>query len=70
MVAVEGMIDGFISKEIAVCRSHNLIKKIMDTVLQFGITNVVAQHQDVLKSITDIPISRLFNKKLTITEKK
>jgi len=52
--AVEGMISGYISRKIAVCRSHNLIKKNIDTVLQFSITNVVAQHQDVLKSITDI----------------
>ena len=67
--AVESMI-GFFFRKIAVGRSYNLIKEIMDTVLQFSITNVVAQQHDVLKSITDMPIRRLFYKNLIITEKK
>ena len=67
--AFVSMIGGFISKIIAVGRLHNLIRKITGPVLQFGITNVVAQHQDILKSITDMPIRRLFHKKIVNTEK-
>ena len=68
--AVVGMVGGFISKKIAVGRSHNLVRKIMGSVLQFGVTNLVAQHQDLLTSITDVLIHRLFHKKQANTEKK
>jgi hypothetical protein len=67
--AVVGMAGGFISKKIAVGRSHNLVRKIMGSVLQFGVTNMVAQHQDVLKSIADLLIHRLFHKKENNPEK-
>jgi len=67
--AVVGMAGGFISKKIAVGRSHNLVRKIMGSVLQFGVTNLVAQHQDILKSIADVLMHRLFHKKQTNQEK-
>jgi len=63
------MAGGFISKKIAVGRSHNLVRKIMGSVLQFGVTNLVAQHQDILKSIADVLMHRLFHKKQTNQEK-
>ena len=67
--AVVGMAGGFISKKISVGRSHNLVRKIMGSVLQFGVTNLVAQHQDILKSIADVLMHRLFHKKQTNQEK-
>lgn len=31
--------------------SGNMFKKILGTILQFGVTNIVAQHTDTIKSI-------------------
>jgi len=47
--SVMGMITGYISRKITVGGSHNLIRKVVGSLLQFGVTNVVAQHTEVLK---------------------
>lgn len=39
-----GLVSGFISKKIATGRSGNLIRNILGTILQFGVTNTVARH--------------------------
>lgn len=67
--AVTGMVSGYVSKKIAVGTSHNLFRKIMGSVLQFGVTNIVAQHPDILKSIGDFIIKQLFHKNTNNTAK-
>ena len=46
-----GLTSGFLTKKIFVGSSGSLIKKLLGAVLQFGVTNVVAQNSD---SITQI----------------
>ncbi len=46
-----GLGTGYLSKKIIVGASGNIIRKIFGSVLQFGVTNLVAQHPDAIKSI-------------------
>lgn len=68
--AILGIISGYISKKIAVGASHNLFRKIMGAVLQFGVTNLVSQHPDALKSAGEYIIEKLFRKNEYNTEEK
>ena len=49
--ATMGLASGYISRKLVVGGSHNIIKKLFGTILQFGVTNVVAQHTDPIKSV-------------------
>lgn len=51
--ATVGLISGYISKKIAVGKSGGTIRKILGSLLQFGVTNIVAQHTDKLKSVVE-----------------
>lgn len=46
-----GLFTGFISKKMLMGNPHNSLKKILGTLIQFGVTNVVSKHTDDLKSI-------------------
>ena len=61
--AVVGLVGGFVSKKIAVGTSHNIFRKIMGTALQFGVTNLVAQHPEALKNVGQLIIEKIFHKK-------
>jgi len=60
--AILGMASGYVSRKIAVGTSHNLFRKMAGSVLQFGITNIVAQHPDVLKTVGHFIIDKLVHK--------
>jgi len=38
-----GLVSGYISKKIATGKSGNLVRNILGTILQFGITNAIAR---------------------------
>ncbi|MEI6754848.1 MAG: hypothetical protein WCK78_17000 [Paludibacter sp.] len=59
---VMGLVSGYVSKKIAVGTSHNLFRKIMGSLVQFGVTNLVAQHSDVLKNYGQLIIAKIFHK--------
>ena len=69
LAAVTGMISGYVSKKITVGASHSLFRKIMGSVLQFGVTNLVAQNPDALKTIGNWIIQQLFHRNEDKTEK-
>ena len=46
-----GLISGFLSKKIFVGTSGNLIRKLIGSLLQFGITNIVAKNSNVITSV-------------------
>ena len=46
-----GLLGGYISKKIIVGASGNIIRKLIGSILQFGVTNVVAQNSEVIKSL-------------------
>jgi hypothetical protein len=45
-----GLTSGYITKKIALGKSVSVIRKILGTLLEFGITNVVAQNTDSIKT--------------------
>jgi hypothetical protein len=47
---VVGMATGYLTKKVLVGSTHNPIKRILGTLLQFVITNVATKHSDTLKS--------------------
>jgi hypothetical protein len=61
--ATLGLITGYLSKKIAVAGSGNPIRKLIGSVLQFGITNLVAQHPDLIKLFGQFIMQHLFRKK-------
>lgn len=44
-----GMSTGYLTKKVLLGSSHNPIKKILGTLLQYVITNVVTKHSDNIK---------------------
>jgi hypothetical protein len=58
-----GMLSGFLSKKIFVGTSGNLIRKLIGSVLQFGVTNLVAQNSETIKSVGQALIQHFFQKK-------
>ena len=46
-----GLASGFLSKKIFVGASGSLFRKLIGSILQFGITNVVAKNSSIIKSI-------------------
>jgi len=46
-----GLASGFLTKKLVVGSSGNLIRKLIGSVLQFGVTNVVAQHSNIISSV-------------------
>jgi hypothetical protein len=45
-----GLAAGFLIKKIIVGRSTRLFRKIMGSILQFEVTNAIAQHPESIKS--------------------
>lgn len=67
--ATVGLATGYISRKIAVGGSGNLIRKLFGSILQFGVTNVVAQHTDTIKSIGQFVYQYIRRKKELNSEK-
>jgi hypothetical protein len=61
--ATLGLITGYLSRKIAVAGSGNLFRKLIGSVLQFGITNLIAQHPDLIKLFGQFVMQHLFRKK-------
>ena len=56
---VIGFATGYVSKKVLVGATHNPIKKIIGTVLQFAIANVVSKHSDKIKSAGESILGRI-----------
>jgi len=60
--SVTGLVSGYVSKKIAVGTSHNVIRKIAGTLLQFGVTNLVTQNSNLLKTAGSFIIQKFLHK--------
>jgi hypothetical protein len=60
-----GLAAGYLSNKTLVGSSANLLKKLLGTVLQFGITTMIVKNPEAVKSLGQIILHRLFNKKET-----
>jgi hypothetical protein len=47
---IVGMTTGYLTKKVLLGSTHNPIKRILGTLLQFVITNLVTKHSDTSKS--------------------
>jgi hypothetical protein len=61
-----GVLSGFLSKKMFVGSSGNLIRRVIGSALQFGVTNIVAQNSEVIKSVGQAMLQLFFNKKKQI----
>jgi hypothetical protein len=64
-----GIASGFLTNKIFVGRSGSIIRNLLGTILQFGVTNVVAQHPAAVKSIGEIIMQFLVRRKRTNSQK-
>jgi len=58
-----GLLSGYISKKLAVGASSSLVRKLLGSVLQLAVTNLVAQHSETIKSITRFLLQYVIPKK-------
>jgi hypothetical protein len=64
-----GIASGFLTNKIFVGRSGNIIRNLLGTILQFGVTNVVAQHPAAVKSIGEVIMQFLIRRKRTNSQR-
>lgn len=62
-----GLATGYLSKKMVVGASVNRVRKLIGSILQYGITNVVAQHADSIKSYGQYFFQHIFSKKESIS---
>jgi hypothetical protein len=53
---------GFLSKKLLVDGSHSPVKRVIGTVVQFAIANLVLKNSDTIKTIGSNLLKHLFNK--------
>jgi hypothetical protein len=58
-----GLLSGFLSKKIVIGTSGNIIRKLIGSVLQFGVTNVVAHNSDLIKSFVQTLFQHFMQKR-------
>jgi hypothetical protein len=63
-----GLFSGFLSNKIFVGASGNIARKLIGSVLQFGVTNLIARNSDVIKFFGQILYQHLFRKKALNSE--
>jgi hypothetical protein len=68
--SVAGLASGYLSKKIFVGTSGNLFRKLIGSVLQFGVTNVVAKHPDAIRSFGQFIKEHLIKNKETKTSRR
>ncbi len=61
--AATGLATGYITKKITVGTSGNMFIKLIGSVLQLGVTNIVAQHPEAIKSFGWFLFQHIFSKK-------
>lgn len=64
-----GLASGYLSKRLFIGASGNKIRRLLGLVLQFGITNIVAQNSETIKSFGSSLLSNFFHKREMNTEK-
>jgi hypothetical protein len=58
-----GLALGFLTRKIIVGATGGIFRKIFGSVLQFGVTNVIARHPDQIKSISQFVKKSLFGRR-------
>jgi len=64
-----GLITGYFSRKIVIGTSGNIFRKLFGSIVQIGVTDVVSQHPDAIKSFAQFIFQRIFRKKEINTKK-
>ncbi len=59
-----GLGTGYLTKKMVVGSTHNPLKNLLGTLLQFGVTNVVSKKSELIKSAGTGLLKLLLNKKI------
>jgi hypothetical protein len=63
-----GLASGYLTRKIAIGASGGIMKKLLGTILQFGVTSVVATHPRTIKAIGQFFLQKILRKKEYKTE--
>ncbi|MFH2144171.1 MAG: hypothetical protein ABIJ97_17220 [Bacteroidota bacterium] len=63
-----GVASGYLTKKIIVGGSENIIRKLIGTVLQVGVSKLVSRHPESIKSVGQFIYQQIFSKKETNTD--
>jgi hypothetical protein len=58
-----GLTTGYLSKKIVVGASGNIVRKLLGSILQFGVTNIVARNPEGIKSFGQFIFKHIIHKK-------
>jgi hypothetical protein len=64
-----GLVTGYLSKKIFIGTSGNIFRKLIGSIMQYSVTNVVAKHPDTIKSIGQFIFQHILRKKEINSEK-
>jgi len=67
--ATMGLASGYLSRKLVVSGSHNIFRKLLGSVIQFGVTNMVSQHTDPIKSVGKFIYQHFLHKEEVNSEK-
>ena len=57
-----GVAAGFVSKKVVFGRTSNLLKRLLGSVLQFGVTNIIAKNPEAVRSFGQYISHHIFQK--------
>ena len=57
-----GLATGYLTKKVVIGASGNILRNLLGAVLQFGVTNVVSQHPEGIKSVGQSVFQFIFGK--------
>ena len=58
-----GLVSGYLTKKLAIGGSGNIIKKLLGTILQFGVTSFVAQPPRTIAAVGQFLLKKIIRKK-------
>jgi hypothetical protein len=64
-----GIASGFLTNKIFIGRSGNIVRSLLGSILQFGVTNAVAQHPETIKSLGQVIMQYFIRRKGTNSQK-
>ena len=57
-----GLATGFVTKKLFVGASHNPLKKLLGTIIMFGITNIISKNAGTIKSVGGMVLKKLISR--------